>query len=67
MLKALCSSRLGCHIGDTVMLPVACADDVVIISTTVHSSSKLLEICHNISVKNDAKFNTSKTKEEYQC
>ena len=59
------SSGFGCYIDNVFMGAAAYADDVVIMSPTVHSVNKLLNLCHKFSLAYDVKFNPTKSKYLY--
>ena len=58
MIAALRNSGFGCTIGTHFFGAVAYADDVLIMTTSVHGLQKMVNICENHAKENCLKFST---------
>ena len=62
LLIRLKNSGVGCHIGNVFLGALAYADDLAILSPTIHATQKLLDICSHFGKEYDVQFNPSKSK-----
>ena len=56
------NSKIGCHLGPTLINHVLYADDLVLISPSHKALQLLVNICENYGIRNDVVFSTEKTK-----
>jgi len=57
----LTASGIGCRIGSTVFNHAIYADDVCLMTTSIHALKLLLQICENYATNHDLKFNPTKS------
>ena len=62
LLTRLSRSGYGCHIGGRFCGAVGYADDIILITPTVSSLNKMLEICCSYADEYNVLFNSSKSK-----
>ena len=62
LLNALSAVGVGCHLGHMFVGALAYADDIVLISPTVHGMRLMLNMCNQFARDFDVVFNASKSK-----
>lgn len=62
LLINLAQSGYGCYIGHQFTGALAYADDVILLSPSVHGLRQMLQICENYSLEYDLMFNPGKSK-----
>jgi len=61
LVTSLENSDLGCHIRDKYIGIILYADDIMILSASLKSLQKMLDICHNCGASLDIVFNVNKS------
>jgi len=62
LLLNLAHSGYGCHVGHQFTGALAYADDVVLLSPSLHGLKRMLQICEEYSIEYDIVFNPGKSK-----
>ena len=62
LLNALSAAGVGCHLGHMFVGALAYADDIVLISLTVHGMQLMLNVCNQYARDFDVVFNAGKSK-----
>ena len=62
LLNVVSEAGVGCHMGHMFVGALAYADDIVLISPTVHGMRSMLNTCDEYAKDFDVVFNGSKSK-----
>lgn len=62
LLYRLSESHMGCYIGNTFHGAFGYADDIILLSPSIHSLDALLNICSEYALEYNVLFNSSKSK-----
>lgn len=62
LLLNLAHSGYGCHVGHKFTGALAYADDIVLLSPSLHGLKQMLQVCEDFSIEYDIVFNPGKSK-----
>ena len=61
VLRRLAKSGIGCHVRHLAYAAIGYADDVILLSPSIHGLEDLVKICEQFAIKYGVTFNAKKT------